>query len=167
MIPKFKFYFFPFLKNLSQRGNCRLYDLSRYIGIDLKLTEGDLKENTKSGRITKHSSRVNYCASYLKKMGLVETFSVGSYQITEKGEMVLQKYGERLTLDSLRELPEFIATQVSSENIDLVYVKPHKRGSKIIGPYVCNKKLLNEKNPNIENGMMDSLRSKLEHSKKR
>lgn len=166
MIPKFKYYFYPFLKNLAHKGKCRLYDLSRYIGADLNMSENDLMEKTKSGKMTKHSSRVNYCASYLKKMGLVETFSVGSYQITEKGEMVLKKYGERLTLDSLKELPEFIVTQISSDNPDLVYVKPHKRGSKIIGPYVCNKKLLNEKNPNIENGVMDSFRSKLGYSKK-
>ena len=161
MIPKFKYYFFPFLNNLFQRGNCRLYDLSRYIGIDLHLSEKDLKECTKSGRITKRSSRVNYCASYLKKMGLVETFSIGSYKITNKGEDVLEKYGQNLTLDSLRELPEFVATQANLENTDLVYVKPHKRGSKNIGPYICSKKLLNERNPNMESSVIDSFRAGL------
>lgn len=161
MIPKFKCYFFPFLDNLSKRGSCRLYDLSRYIGIDMNLSKEDLSECTKSGRITKHSSRVNYCASYLKKMGLVEAFSMGSYKITMKGKAVLKKYGKSLTLDSLRELPEFIATQVNSENTDVVYVKPHKRGDKTINPYVCNKKLLKTKNPNIETTIVDSFRSKI------
>lgn len=158
MIPKFKYYFYPFLDNLSKKGNCRLYDLSRYIGVDMKLTHQDLNERTKSGRVTKHSSRVNYCASYLKRMGLVEAFSMGSYNITAKGISVLEKYGNELTLDSLRELPEFVATQVNPKNADIVYVKPHKRGSKTINPYVCNKKLLKAKNPNIEPSMIDSLR---------
>lgn len=161
MIPKFKYYFFPFLNNLLLKGNCRLYDLSRYIGMDLHLSETDLTECTKSGRVTKHSSRVNYCASYLKKMGLVESFSVGSYKITDKGKEVLEKYGKNLTLDSLRELPEFILTQANPKNRDLVYVKPHKRGTKIIGPYICNKKLLNDKNPNVESGKIDSIRTAL------
>lgn len=125
------------------------------------MSENDLKEYTKSGRVTKHNSRVNYCASYLKKMGLVETFSVGAYQITPKGKCVLEKYGKDLTLDSLRELPEFIITQANPENRDLVYVKPHKRGSKIIGPYICNKKLLNEKNPNVESGKIETIRTAL------
>lgn len=147
-------------------GNCRLYDLARYISIDLHLSEKDLKEYTKSGRITKHNSRVNYCASYLKKMGLVETFSVGSYKITQKGKDVLEKYGKDLTLDSLRELPEFIIAQTNPENTDLVYVKPHKRGTKIIGPYICNKKLLNEKNPNIESGKINTIRTVLASKEK-
>ena len=167
MIPKFKYYFFPFLDNLSRRGSCRLFDLSRYIGIDMKLSYEDLNECTKSGSTTKHSSRVNYCASYLKKMGLVEAFSMGSYNITAKGISVLKKYGKNLTLDSLRELPEFIATQVNSENIDVVYVKPHKRGTRTINAYVCNKKLLREKNPNIEKTITDNYRSTLDKEENR
>ncbi len=90
MTPKFKYYFYPFLYNLKERETCRLYDLTRYIGQDLKLTDGDLEEYTKGGRVTKHSSRVNYCASYLKKMGLVETFSAGTYQITSVGRKYLR-----------------------------------------------------------------------------
>lgn len=94
-------------------------------------------------------------------MGLVESFSVGSYKITNKGKTVLEKYGKNLTLDSLRELPEFIATQANLNNKDLVYVKPHIRGSKIISPYICNRKLLNKKNPNVECTIIDSYRSLL------
>ncbi len=165
MIPKFKFYFFPFLDNLSRRGNCRLYDLSQYIGTDLDLSDEDLCECTKGGRLTKHNSRVNYCASYLKKMGLVEAFSMGAYKITAKGLSVLEKYGKELTLDSLRELPEFIATQVNPKNSNVVYVKPHKRGDKTINPYICNKKSLKSKNPNIETTIMDSFRSRLNNEK--
>ena len=165
MIPKFKYYFYPFLKNLSERDNCRLYDLAKFISKDLKLTSQDLNEYTKSGRVTKHSSRINYCASYLKRMGLVEAFSVGSYQITERGKEVLGKYGEDLTLESLRELPEFLATQVNADNTDVVYVKPHKRGDKMIGPYFCHKKLLKEQNPNIEKDVTNSYRSSLMESK--
>ena len=165
MIPKFKYYFHPFLFNLKERGTCRLYDLTRYIGQDLKLTDSDLGEYTKGGRVTKHSSRVNYCASYLKKMGLVETFSAGAYQITQRGLEVLEKYGEKLTLESLRELPEFIATQVNASNTDVVYVKPHKRGNKMIGPYICNKNLLKSKNPNIVHSVSESYRESLNEKK--
>lgn len=161
MIPKFKYYFYPFLSNLEKRDTCRLFDLARYISQDLKLTGNDLSEYTKSGRVTKHSSRVNYCASYLKRMGLVEAFSVGAYKITERGREILEKYGKGLTLDSLRELPEYIATQINADNTDVVYVKPHKRGNKMIGPYICNKNLLKKKNPNIEKGIAESFRESL------
>lgn len=163
MVPKFKYYFYPFLNNLIIHNSCRLFDLAIYISQDLKLTKKDLAALTKGGKVTKHSSRVNYCASYLKRMGLVETFSPGAYKITSKGIEVLNKYGKDLTLENLRELPEYILTQVKSEisgNSDLVYVKSHRRGNKIISPYICNKKFLNTKNPHIENIVSESFKEK-------
>lgn len=74
---------------------------------------------------------------------------------------MLEKYDEDLTLESLRELPEFIATQINAKNKDVVYVKLHKRGNKIIGPYICNKKLLNQKYPNIVRSVAESYRQSL------
>ncbi len=158
MIPKFTFYFYPFLKNLNLRGACRLFDLCKYVGEDLNLTAVDLNERTKGGNVTKHNSRMNYCASYLKRMRLVENFSTGSYRITEEGRRVLEKFGKKLTLAQLRELPEFIATQINVNNTDVVYVKPHMRGNKYIAPYICSKKVLNSKNKNIEQNVIESFR---------
>ena len=161
MIPKFSFYFYPFLKNLDIRESCRLFDLCKYVGEDLQLTTSDLNEYTKGGKVKRHISRMNYCASYLKKMGLVENFSMGSYRITEKGRKILEKFGDKLSLSQLRELPEFIATQINAYNTDAVYVKPHKRGHKMIGPYICNKNLLRSKNPNIMPSVSDAYRESL------
>ena len=161
MIPKFKFYFYPFLKNLAERESCRLYDLARLVAKDLGLNADDLSETTKSGRQSKHCSRVNYCASYLKKMKLVEAFSTGSYKITQRGKDILRKYGTNLTLSDLRELPEYLATQINANNTDIVYVQSHKRGDKIIGPYTCNKKMLNAKNPNIVSEIPNNYRKDL------
>ena len=161
MVPKFSSYFYPFLKNLYLRGSCRLFDLCRYVGEDLQLSSADLNECTKGGRVKKHISRMNYCASYLKRMELVENFSTGSYRITEKGRDILEKFGDKLSLSHLRELPEFIATQINAYNTDAVYVKPHFRGGKYIAPYVCSKKNLNSKNENIEQTITDSFRGTL------
>ena len=105
MIPPFKYYFYPFLHSLSIKGCSRLADLSSYIAEELKLSADDMKERTKGGSITKHTSRINYCASYLKKMGLVSVSSPGAYSISNKGLEVLEKFGERLTLTDLRNLP--------------------------------------------------------------
>lgn len=166
MIPKFSLYFYPFLKNLDIRERCRLFDLCKYVGEDLQLTTADLNEYTKGGKVKRHISRMNYCASYLKKMGLVENFSMGSYRITEKGRKILEKFGDKLSLSQLRELPEFIATQINAYNTDAVYVKPHIRGGKYIAPYVCSKKHLKSKNANIEQTITDSFRETLIEQKK-
>lgn len=161
MIPSFKYYFYPFLKNLEQRGACRLYDLGRSIATDLGLSPSDLKEPTKGGKNTKHHSRLNYCASYLKKMKLVDTVSSGLYTITSRGKDVLNEFGEDMTLDDLRNLPEFIATQINATNDDFVYVKPHIRSGKKISAYVAHKSNFNSKNPNVEIEFSESYREKL------
>lgn len=161
MIPKFKDYFYPFLKILKDKGCCRLYDLNMHIADFLKLTSEDLSEYTKGGSVSKHSSRVNYCASYLKKMGLVQTPTSGAYEITSRGKEVLKDMGDELSLSTLRNIPEFIATQVSAENEAAVYVKPHIRGGKFISAYVCNAKQLKEKNPNIEKKVINDYKQSL------
>ena len=166
MIPSFKYYFYPFLNNLETRGGCRLYDIGRFVAKDLGLTPSDMKERTKGGKTTKHQSRLNYCASYLKKMKLVETFSSGSYIITSRGKDVLKEFGANLTLDDLRNLPEFIATQINATNDDFVYVKPHIRGGKKISAYVARKNNFNSENPNVELKLSESYREKLKSESK-
>ena len=166
MIPSFKYYFYPFLSNLERRGCCRLYDIGRYIAVDLGLQPYDLKELTKGGKTTKHQSRLNYCASYLKKMKLVEPFSSGSYCITERGREVLSEFGKELTLDNLRNLPEYIATQINATNDNFVYIKPHIRGGKKINAYVSNKKNFKTKNPNVELNISESFRESLKSKDK-
>lgn len=149
MIPKFKEYFAPFLLILKDKGDCRLYDLAQYIAEYFNLTSKDLMDKTSSGKITKHLSRVNYCASYLKKMGYVENYSMGVYRVSPKGENLLKELGSHFTLDELRIRPEYISTQVGKNNSETIYVKSHIRGGKIINPYICKKKQLKKDNPNI------------------
>ena len=119
------------------------------ISRDLNLTESDLKEMTRGGSVTKHKSNLGYCAAYLKKMGLVEKIKHGVYKISPKGIQVLEKYGNELNLSTLRELPEFILTQYNPKNKDMVIVKAHKNGDKIVGAYLCRKENLSKNNPNV------------------
>ena len=161
MIPAFKFYFGHFLSILREKGCCRLYDLSRYIALSLNLTEDDVKDMTKGGRVIKHSSRVNYCAAYLKKMNLVVSYTSGAYNITERGIEVLDEFGKDLTLDDIRNLPEFIVTQVSAESKDIVYIKSHMKGDKLVSAYVCKREQLSKQNPNIEAEILSDYRSKI------
>ena len=116
MVPPFKLYFYPFLLCLSQRGYVKLSDISLFIIEYFKLDDTDLSEMTKKGSNLKHISRVNYCASYLKKLNLVESKIKGVYYITPKGKIILKERGESFTRDDLRMLPEYIDMQVNKEN---------------------------------------------------
>ncbi len=149
MIPKFSSYFYPFLKNLNKDELSSLSDLSKLVSKDLHLTESDLKEMTRGGAQTKHKSNLNYCAAYLKKMKLVEAPKNGKYRITPEGLNVLAKYGEKLNLSSLRELPEYVLTQYNPNNKDMVVIKAHMKGGKMIGAYTCRKDSVSKCNPHL------------------
>lgn len=149
MIPKFSSYFLPFLKNLQKKDVCSLGALSKMVSMDLHLSEEDLNERTRGGSITKHKSNINYCVAYLKKMGLIEKANFGVYKITQRGNDVLNTYGDKFNLSTLRELPEYLNTQYNPNNKDVVMIMPHKRGDKMVGAYCCSKKLISKNNPNL------------------
>lgn len=161
MVPPFKYYFYPFLACLNEKGEVRLNVLTGLIAEYLELSSEDLRDLTKSGRVTKHYSRVNYCASYLKKMGLVSSSSPSLYVITQKGIELLNKFGKDLTLTSLRDLPEYISTQINATNRNVVYVKPHTRNGRKINGYFCNINDLRKQNPNIERTLIEDFRKSL------
>ena len=151
MIPKFSSYFFPFMRIIKEKETCSLSTLSKFISEDLHLSDFDLKEMTRGGSLTKHKSNLNYCVAYLKKMGLIERLKQGVYKITPRGIQVLDIYKDKLNLSTLRELPEYILTQYNPKNKDMVIVKPHIKGNKMVGAYLCHKDSLSKNNPNLYN----------------
>lgn len=139
MIPPFKLYFYPFLLCLSNKKEVRLGVISLFVAQYFKLDKNDLSEMTKKGSSTKHLSRMNYCASYLKKLGLVKSNKTGIYSITNKGMSILIEKGDKLTRDDFKTLPEYINMQINLDNPDAVYIKEHynKKG-RLIPAYWCN-----------------------------
>lgn len=60
---------------------------------------------------TKHSvflHRVGWTRTYLKKAGLIEYSKRGVYKITERGKKVLSESDNKITLDYLKQFPEFV-----------------------------------------------------------
>ena len=119
MIPPFKLYFYPFLLCISNRKEKKLFLIAKEIADFFNLSSDDLKEMTKQRSSSKHQSRVNYCATYLKKLGLVTSKPKGIYTITDKGLMMLEKKGDKLTRDDLKVLPEYINMQINKDNPDV------------------------------------------------
>ena len=149
MTPGFKLYFYPFLLCLTQNEKVRLSDISLFIIKYFDLSDSDLSEMTKQGKSSKHISRVNYCASYLKRLGLVDNKPVGVYTSTPKGKKIFLEKGDKLTRDDLKALPEYIEMQVNKENENMVFVEGHyNRMGKFIAGYWCDKKNLSEETLN-------------------
>lgn len=105
MLPKFKNYFFPFLSSIQDGGVHSLNEIRGQVASLLKLTIDDLNEKTKGGR-NKHEDRIKWSVTYLKGLGLIKSVpnKKGHYHITQKGYLCLKEYGDKLDLNTLRDL---------------------------------------------------------------
>lgn len=108
-VPDFQSLMLPVLIQASN-GEVRIGDVIDKLGNDLKLSDDDLAELNQSGQTTFYN-RVNWAKSYLKQAGLVEPTKRAHFQITERGKEVLRKGIDRIDLNFLKKIPEFIAFQ--------------------------------------------------------
>lgn len=140
MIQPFKYYFFPFLLSLKDKKTHKIKEISEFVGVFFKMSNEELSTLTKGGGVTKHNSRINYCASYLKRMGFVETETKVLYSITSRGIQLLKTYGDTLTLDSIRVIPEYLELQKGKSKLDCnkILIAGHYKNGKYIPPYYCN-----------------------------
>ena len=147
MIQPFKYYFLPFLLSLKDKKTHKIIEISEFVGVFFNMSSVELSSPTKGGGVTKHNSRINYCASYLKRMGFVETKTRGLYSITTKGLHLLKTYGDTLTLDSIKVIPEYLELQKGRSKLgsDRVLIEGHYKNGKYIPPYYCNVSQVGEK----------------------
>lgn len=140
MIPPFSDYFYPFLLIVKKNKEIKLSSVASGIAAHFNLTGDDVKVRTQGGRTTKHESRVNYCASYLKKMGLVTSSGYGVYNITNQGIDVLNKFGRKLSFSDLKTLPGYINVIASrNKGKDVVLIEAHTRNGSFVPPYFISK----------------------------
>ena len=151
MIPGFKFYFYPLLLGLKEKGALKVAEVGTFIADYFSLTKRDLSKLTKSGKIKCHQSRVYYCVSYCKKLGFIDKQADRKLIITSKGLQILQEKGNKLTLTDIRTMPEFMEYMLnSSKNKDVVIVKGHLNSNgKYVAPYCTHKDNLREDYENI------------------
>jgi len=91
-IPKYVTFFRPTLEIISDGNEHSRSDLYSTICKKMNLTEEDLLEKLPSGRQTKYINRVSWAITYLKKAGLIESVTRGTFRITEDGINVLEQY---------------------------------------------------------------------------
>lgn len=139
MIPPFKKYFYPFLLCLNDGSEKKLATIAAFVANYFNLDIWDLQELTKKGSNTKHMSRINYCATYLKRLDLVTSRPKGIYKITQKGKEIIEQKGDALSRDHLKTLPEYIEMQRNATNSEIVYIKEHyNKYGKLVPAYWCN-----------------------------
>jgi restriction system protein len=108
-VPAFQKLLLPLLRRASDGAEHRLPTLAPLVAGDLGLTTDDLAEPLPSGSQTRYRNRLAWAKVYLSRAELLETVQRGSFRITERGRQLLATSPPEITLDMLRQYPEFSA----------------------------------------------------------
>lgn len=114
-------------------GDGREYSLREAIenlSSHFRLSEEKKQEMLPSGRQPTFDNRVGWARTYLKKAGLLKSTRRGYFQITAKGQSVLNENPSRINVKFLEKFPEFIEfknlKRDSSETSDEVIQEDEK-----------------------------------------
>ena len=115
-VPKYSDFYNAFLNSLAD-GKVHAYnDCKEYVKAEMKLTETDMAEITASGYAL-WVNRVGWCATYLKKAGLITSPKRSFFQITESGTKILQEkvlLTDKLMTDRFPSFAQFKSRNKSS-----------------------------------------------------
>jgi restriction system protein len=101
--------------NEASAGEIKIGDVVVILAQKLNLTGEQTAALLPSGRQTVFANRVHWAKTYLAKAGLVEATKRGHFQITARGQEVLQKNPQRIDIAYLGQFPEFILFRERSE----------------------------------------------------
>jgi restriction system protein len=101
------------------RGHRSLFGSSLLSG-EFHLTEPDLEELLPSGRQSKFANRVAWAKSYLQQAGLVVSPRRGYFQLSPRGQEVLNAPPDRIDISFLEQYPEFVAFRTPRERSEQI-----------------------------------------------
>lgn len=104
----------PLLKVAADGKDHRLGDVITALADSLHLSEADLSEQMESGKL-RFRNRVYWAKLYLNQAGAIETVAPGIFRITRRGEELISRQPDRITVDVLAEFSEFRAFQARSK----------------------------------------------------
>jgi len=108
-VPDYQSLMLPLLRYAKAR-NCEITtsEAVDVLARELKLTEEDLREILPSGTQSKFINRLGWAATYMKKAGLLQSTRRGYYQITDRGNELLNSKPEVINVKLLEKYPEFL-----------------------------------------------------------
>ncbi len=115
-VPDFQSLMLPALRVLSKSSPATTTQVRAALAEEFHLADSDLSELLPSGRQTTFANRVAWAYSYLKQAGLISSPRRGTYEITTRGQEILDGSPTRIDIAFLTRFPEFQAfRQPSSE----------------------------------------------------
>ena len=105
-IPDFQSLMLPVLRE-GARSEVRIADVVERLANEFSLSQEERLQLLPSKRQTTFANRVHWAKSYLGKAGLIELTRRAHFQITERGQQVLEKPPDRIDIRYLQRFPEF------------------------------------------------------------
>ncbi len=115
-VPKYSEMYKAFLELLLDEEIHTKVQEKAHIINKFNLTVEDVAEIVASGTQSVINSRIGWCSTYLKKAGLIESPSRGSYKITDKGIQVYNDNGviDNTTLSQFETFVEFVGRNTNT-----------------------------------------------------
>ncbi|WIM10196.1 restriction endonuclease [Enhydrobacter sp.] len=105
-IPAYHELMLPLLRHAGDGAEHRLPLIAPLVARDAGLTPKDLAEVLASGQ-NRYRNRLAWAKVYLSRAGALEPVQRGSFRITERGKQLLAASPAGITLDTLKQYPEF------------------------------------------------------------
>lgn len=101
----------PLLHEVKDKKDHRLKDLVPVLADHFDLSENERNELLPSGRQARFYNRVIWASTYLRKAGLLHSPSRATIHITQRGEETLESGIDHISINYLKQFPEFIEFQ--------------------------------------------------------
>lgn len=109
-VPDFQSLMRPLLEALPADGTDLSMQQARpKVATNLGLGSADLAEMLPGGRMSKFVNRLAFAKVYLGLALAVETTTAGRFRITERGKRLLSASDAPISLDTLKQFPEYVA----------------------------------------------------------
>lgn len=105
-IPKFHEMFLSVLKSLKDEKNHSTKEIAEFCAKDLRISEQDKQVRIPCGQ-SQFYNRVGWAQTYLKKAGLIDSFSKGEICITSEGKEVLNSGVSEIDINFLKKYKSF------------------------------------------------------------
>lgn len=117
-IPDFQTIMLPLLEVASDGKEHYIHDAVNELAQFFQLTEEEKTKLLSSGQQPVFYNRVGWARTYLKKAGLVDDPKRGYFQITTRGQKVLDSKPEKIDMKFLRQFPEYIEFRKTTQPTD-------------------------------------------------
>lgn len=114
-VPDYQSLMLPLLKITSDGKEHSLNEAIERLAQQLGLSENDRKEMLPSGTQRKFDNRVSWARIYMQKALLLSSTGRSKFCITERGIKVLKDNPSNINVKFLRQFPEFVAFQTSTD----------------------------------------------------